>query len=421
MNAYDLLEAMGGIRDEYVEEAAGEIRDGSTGEWKEVEAAAAIAGKRKAAGKRRALRGMQRWATAAAALLCLSVLVPNVSSGAARSFGGLPLLGPYFRAVTFRSYWDVDEAALADEAVLAQEEDGQIVAMSAGAVQEEDALPSRTRAPEKSESEESLMDWGAWESGAASAGEAAPAMGGAPMEESAPAEDGDMAAPAMGGAPMEEGAPAEDGDIAAPAMGAAPVEESASVEELEEASDEGTADTSVQEALAGADVTDSVRSFAEERIESFERSVGEETGYQTLRFDCGTVTDTQDWLCVLVRAFTPAEEGFEQLTHFVLGKKTGRVMALSDLFREGEDYVTPISENIKAQMRQQMTDPDIVYWLDSEEEAESDFSRIGEEQDYYINEEGNLVICFEEQEVAPLYMGAVEFVIPREATEGLLK
>ena len=30
--------------------------------------------------------------------------------------------------------------------------------------------------------------------------------------------------------------------------------------------------------------------------------------------------------------------------------------------------------------------------------------------------DGNLVICFDVEEVAPLYMGAAEFIIPREIT-----
>ncbi|WP_322020199.1 RsiV family protein [Clostridium butyricum] len=39
------------------------------------------------------------------------------------------------------------------------------------------------------------------------------------------------------------------------------------------------------------------------------------------------------------------------------------------------------------------------------------FDKIKENQDFYINNDGNLVICFDEYEVAPGYMGTLEFII----------
>ena len=64
-------------------------------------------------------------------------------------------------------------------------------------------------------------------------------------------------------------------------------------------------------------------------------------------------------------------------------------------------------------MRAQMAEnPEIEYWIDSEEDPEYDFSRIREDQDFYIDDQGRLVICFNEMEAAPMYMGTVEFIIP---------
>ena len=62
----------------------------------------------------------------------------------------------------------------------------------------------------------------------------------------------------------------------------------------------------------------------------------------------------------------------------------------------------------------------VQYSLDSSENPETDFKSIRPDQDYYINEDGNLVICFDIEEVAPLYMGAAEFIIPQEITDTLL-
>ncbi|WP_236124819.1 RsiV family protein [Clostridioides sp. ES-S-0054-01] len=48
-----------------------------------------------------------------------------------------------------------------------------------------------------------------------------------------------------------------------------------------------------------------------------------------------------------------------------------------------------------------------------------DFESIDKYQDFYFNKNGNLVISFDEYEVASGYMGAVEFVIPNKVIENL--
>ena len=54
-----------------------------------------------------------------------------------------------------------------------------------------------------------------------------------------------------------------------------------------------------------------------------------------------------------------------------------------------------------------------------EEWREEVFKKIAENQDFYINSNNDLVICFDEYEVAPGYMGPVEFVIPKEIVNSL--
>lgn len=65
-----------------------------------------------------------------------------------------------------------------------------------------------------------------------------------------------------------------------------------------------------------------------------------------------------------------------------------------------------ISENIKTQMREQMVaDEGVIYFLDDEDMPEFNFQSITEQTNFYFNESGELVIVFDEYEVAPGYMG----------------
>ena len=59
-----------------------------------------------------------------------------------------------------------------------------------------------------------------------------------------------------------------------------------------------------------------------------------------------------------------------------------------------------------------------MYWLDDEIE-ELNFKAIKEDQSFYLDAEGNVVISFNEGDVAPMYMGVVEFTIPNEVISDL--
>lgn len=79
-------------------------------------------------------------------------------------------------------------------------------------------------------------------------------------------------------------------------------------------------------------------------------------------------------------------------------------MKLQDIFQEGADYITPISRKIKEQMQEQMAQDEMIrYWINQECE-EWNFETITDETAFYLNEKGNVVICFNEGDVAPMYM-----------------
>jgi hypothetical protein len=178
---------------------------------------------------------------------------------------------------------------------------------------------------------------------------------------------------------------------------------------------------SLQAVLSEADLSEEIRNKAQAKISDFEKYVSDETGYESLRFVHEIAAETDDLLSISVTSCTEEDDNYLQTNHFVFDKSTGNSLPLRSLFGKDVDYITPLSENIKEQMRKEMEEDSYVqYSLDSSENPETDFKSIRPDQDYYINEDGNLVICFDVEEVAPLYMGAVEFIIPQEITDSLL-
>ena len=416
MDKYDLLEAMSGIRDEYVEEASGLRSDQETGQEKQK----SLSG-RPVSRVRRRRPGASFWAAAAAAVLCISVVLPNLSPAASSAFQDLPFLGNYFRLVTIRSYeYQSDSAdAYAEESTLvkmsknsdADQGTDSSGVMAAGSIEADEAA-------EYEVSEEVSEDQAA---GAGDADDTIKTFS-EEAEEISPEDlgeawsDFDETEPEANetGSLYDE----TDSDLSEtdPDLSESDSDLSESDSDFTETEPEDTVNgsaSSINAVLSSAQITEEIRQMEEQAVTSFEQNVSQETGYQTLRFLHRTITDTPDWYCMEVLCYTASADGFEQVNHFTINKKTGERVELEDLFYAGADYITPISEEIISQMRARMKEnPEVEYWIDSEDDPESDFSRIREDQDFYIDDEGRLVICFNELEAAPMSMGTVEFIIP---------
>ena len=78
---------------------------------------------------------------------------------------------------------------------------------------------------------------------------------------------------------------------------------------------------------------------------------------------------------------------------------------LKDLFANRPDALDKISENIKEQIRSQMAeDENKQYFLDSDM-PETDFKGLTGDESFYFDESGQLVIAFNEYDVAPRLHG----------------
>ena len=149
-------------------------------------------------------------------------------------------------------------------------------------------------------------------------------------------------------------------------------------------------------------------------VEEFKETMRSD-GYEQIMVKTEPINTTDKYFTLKLICYQGAGSGFEQDFFYTINLDTGKRMKLSDLFIEGSDYRTIISDDIKKQMRKQMDeDENVSYWLDDKEGEEWNFEEIPEDVSFYVNENNELVICFKEGDVAPMYMGTVEFVISNE-------
>lgn len=169
-------------------------------------------------------------------------------------------------------------------------------------------------------------------------------------------------------------------------------------------------------------INESIEEMTERLIARFEEQKELEGGHGSIDTTHEVITDTDTWFTLRINVTETAASGYQYQYYYHIDKTTGEIASLKNLFQEGADYITPISENIKEQMRKEMqADESKIYWIDSEDEIVEQFEAIKEEQNFYLNEDGQIVICFDEYEVAPGYMGLVEFVVDEEAVAGIRK
>ncbi|WP_250278026.1 RsiV family protein [[Clostridium] colinum] len=134
-----------------------------------------------------------------------------------------------------------------------------------------------------------------------------------------------------------------------------------------------------------------------------------------------TLTDDEKLFSLRIKGTEINASGYMYSKIYNVDKEKGNIIELKDIFKADSNYVEVLSQNIKEQMREQMKqDTNKSYFIDSDM-PENDFKQIKENQNFYFNKDKNLVLCFDEYEVAPGSMGTVEFVIPQDITKDILK
>lgn len=168
-----------------------------------------------------------------------------------------------------------------------------------------------------------------------------------------------------------------------------------------------------------------VSGYLDKIIQMYKKDVaavsdGEE-GHEEITSDYRIVTNNERLFSLRVDTVI-AMGGSDSFTKiYNIDKKTGKMITLKDLFCEESDYKKRISDSIKEQMRAQMKkDSSKAYFLD-DDQPEWDFKQIKDDADFYISDNGELTFVFDKYEVAPGYMGLVEFSVPTEKLSDIVK
>lgn len=157
-----------------------------------------------------------------------------------------------------------------------------------------------------------------------------------------------------------------------------------------------------------------VEEFWRYAAQKYSGYAGEDLASTVIREDDRSFT-----LCI--QCTINAGSSFTCRRHFTVDKATGEIVSFESLFREGSGYSEAISAEIGRQIEERVERGDFYYGygiFTSPADLEMAFRSL-QDPDFYFDEEGRLVIAFQEGEIAPNNMGTPAFVIPAGVTEPL--
>ena len=303
--------------------------------------------------KRRMMRAVRNIGVAAAAvLLCMTVGV-NTNEVLAKELGQLPVIGSLVRVLTITSY---------------HEEDGDHdITVNVPEIEVEENQTAGTEAVPQ-------------------------------MERESQADGTSQTEEASGGT-----GPAGEESPEAAGMSDADIEEAVNAQ--------------IQE-IVDSHIAQAKEKFAEYK-EAFFATGGteEEWGGRTMDIDVDYEVKYQEGsvLSLELSTFEGWVAAQELRYYYNIDVAQNRELTLKDLL--GGDYVNIANESIRQQMKERAAaDENLVYWGVTETESGIDgFVSVDEDTDFYINADGNPVVCFGEYEIAPGFMGIQEFEIERPA------
>lgn len=146
-------------------------------------------------------------------------------------------------------------------------------------------------------------------------------------------------------------------------------------------------------------------------VEAVGGHMGFDSGYEVK-------TDTDEILSIGRYYVNTVGSSSTTFSFDTIDKIEGIMITLPSLFKD-QTYVETISKYLVEKMEADMkADSDKIYWV-GEDDIEA-FKQINEDQNFYITAEGKLIISFDKYEIAPGYMGTLEFEIPTEIISDLL-
>ncbi len=171
-----------------------------------------------------------------------------------------------------------------------------------------------------------------------------------------------------------------------------------------------TGQNSAAENYINKDVDEMTKLLSDWFYEEIETTGGE--GHGTVHVDYEVVTNTDKWFTLKLRVYEAYGSGNTYYKYYHIDKTNGCIVELSDLAVD-DSFYSKLKAEVQRQMKVEMSeDKDIEYWLEDDPFSVY-YLEPGENSNFYWNDDGDLVIVFNEYDAAPGFMGTPEFTVKK--------
>ncbi|MBU3804331.1 MAG: DUF3298 and DUF4163 domain-containing protein [Candidatus Cellulosilyticum pullistercoris] len=113
--------------------------------------------------------------------------------------------------------------------------------------------------------------------------------------------------------------------------------------------------------------------------------------------------------------YSGGAHGISNVDYLVLNTETSKIIGLKDLFKETVDYKSILNDQIRKQIDLRTKAGEYFFT------GSDGFQGIKENQPFFINEKGDLIIVFNVYEIAPYAAGTIFFTLPYQDLSSYMK
>lgn len=192
-------------------------------------------------------------------------------------------------------------------------------------------------------------------------------------------------------------------------------EEAMMAGEAADSEDLSLSDSSALAKSAKEDSAEKINLDIEKKTEEWIQEFKEElatTEFKNLDVHSDLILDSEDYYVLSLSVLKQVGDTETVHHYYTVDKKSGKLLSLADLFPETKDYKLILSDEVKRQIKEHNKNSESKYFIRDGEDDEG-FEEISDEQSFYINADNQLVLVFPQGDVAPMYMGESQFIMPK--------
>ncbi|KYH31776.1 anti-sigma-V factor RsiV [Clostridium tepidiprofundi DSM 19306] len=147
---------------------------------------------------------------------------------------------------------------------------------------------------------------------------------------------------------------------------------------------------------------------AEDYKKAFLETGGKEEDFHPVSVKVGydLKCSNENILSFTVYEYQTIASAYSEIYYYNIDLKNNKMITLKDML--GEDYKDICNKSIRKQIEERKKNPDNSFF-----DGDMGFNGIKDDQKFYINKDGKVVIVFDKYEIAPGYMGVQEFIIDK--------